>query len=292
MSVVYLGYDQSALSPVAVKLLADHLADRKPFVSRFHREARTTTSLQHPNLVRGLAAGYDSVARKHYLAMEYVDGPTAHAVLARASRLPVPVVVRIGIDVTAALEYLHSLKYVHRDVKPDNVIVAPDGSAKLADLGLAKRWTEDAELTHADQSLGTPHYMPIEQAANAAMVDGRSDLFALGATLYHLITGQVPFPGGSHEQITRDKAHGTFRPARELVPGLPPAVDRILIRSLARDIRERYQTAADFARDLRATGLSARVPSELSASAPAVPDAAPTQPVLPAVPLGIGIRGE
>ena len=264
MSEVYLAYDEATLAPVAVKVLADHLADSKQFVNRFYREARMSRRLSHPNLVRATQAGYDSDARKHYLAMEYVDGPTAHELLTASGPLPPGLVVSIGIDVAKALGFLHSRNYVHRDVKPDNVLLHPDGVAKLSDLGLAKRIASgDENLTHSDQSVGTPQYMPQEQAANAALVDGRSDLFALGATLYHLLTGQVPFRGTSHEEIAREKAQDVYHPASDLAPAIPPALDRILRRALALDLRMRYQSAEEFAADLEVTGIG----TPMSASA-------------------------
>lgn len=265
MSEVYLGYDETTLAPIAVKLLADHLADSKQFVNRFYREARMSRLLSHPNLVHGTDAGYDSDSRKHYLAMEYIDGPSAHELLTTTGPLPPGIVVSIGIDVSKALAFMHSRNYVHRDVKPDNILLHPDGIAKLSDLGLAKRIASgDENLTHSDQSVGTPQYMPQEQAANAALVDGRSDLFALGATLYHLLTGQVPFRGVTHEEIAREKAQDVYRPVRDFAATIPPALDRILQRALALDIRLRYQSAAEFAADLEATEIgSPMTPGDL-----------------------------
>ncbi len=110
-------------------------------------------------------------------------------------RLPVGVGVRIGIDIGRALDFLHNRNYVHRDVKPDNVLLHPDGSAKLADLGLTKRLSDDSHITSVNTGVGTSYYMPFEQAKNAAFVDGRSDIFALGATLYHLLTGRFRSAG-------------------------------------------------------------------------------------------------
>ncbi len=290
MSEVYLAYDETTLAPVAVKVLADHLADSKQFVNRFYREARMSRLLAHPHLVRATDAGYDSDALKHYLAMEYVDGPTAHELLTTTGPLPPGLVVSIGVDVAKALGFLHSRNYVHRDVKPDNILLHPDGVAKLGDLGLAKRIASgDENLTHSDQSVGTPQYMPQEQAANPALVDGRSDLFALGATLYHLLTGQVPFRGTTHEEIAREKAQDVYHPARDLAPEIPSALDWILRRALALDLRLRYQSAEEFAADLEATGIG----SSLSATALPRPHSGagqggqrqpdyPTRPNLPA----------
>ena len=160
MSAVYQSYDVSAGRPVAVKLLADHLASQTEFVGRFYREARLSRVLEHPHIVQGHASGYDADTGKHYLVLEFIDGPTAHGALARLGRLPVGAAVRIGIDIARALEFLHDRQYVHRDVKPDNILLHPGGGAKLADLGLAKQLTDDAQLTAIHQGVGTSYYMP------------------------------------------------------------------------------------------------------------------------------------
>jgi serine/threonine-protein kinase len=260
MSTVFLSYDVDAGCAVAVKVLADHLAHSREFVSRFYREARLSRLLAHPNLVRGLAAGYDSEASKHYLILEYINGPTAHAALGQLGRFPVGVAVRIGLDIALALSFMHDRHYIHRDVKPDNILLHPDGVAKLADLGLAKRLNDDGHLTSECQGVGTSYYMSYEQALNANFVDGRSDIFALGATMYHLLAGQVPFPGATHEEILRGKEHDFFSPIREWNPEVPPELEAILSRSLARDPRSRYQTAEEFASALERTGLARRIP--------------------------------
>ncbi len=257
MSRVYLGYDPRHLRQVAVKILAEHLAGDKAFVNRFYREARMSRVLSHPNLVRGLAYGFDAAALKHYLILEYVDGPNALSVMERTGPLTVGAVVRIGVELARVLGHMHFLGFVHRDVKPDNVLLAPGGGVKLGDLGLAKRLTGDIELTTSTQGVGTPHYMPYEQSVNGDLVDGRSDLFALGATLYHLLTGQVPFRGETHEEIVREKAQDAYLPVREFRPDVPPIVDVILSRMLACDPRARFQAAGELVKVLSETGLAA-----------------------------------
>lgn len=260
MSAVYQSYDVAGGRPVAVKLLADHLAGQPEFVGRFYREARLSRVLEHPTVVQGYASGFDPDVSKHYLVLEFIDGPTAHGALARLGRLPVGMVVRIGIDIAQALSFLHERQYVHRDVKPDNILLHPSGVAKLADLGLAKRLNDDTQLTAVHQGVGTTYYMPYEQAVNANLVDGRSDIFALGATLYHLLTGEVPFAGGTHDEVIREKAHGSFRPLRVAAPAVPAALADLIDVTLACDPRARVQSAAHLAAALVGTGLATPLP--------------------------------
>lgn len=261
MSSVYLSYDVPGRRSVAVKLLADHLAGKIDFVNRFYREARLSRLLQHENIVQGFAAGFDNESKKHYLVLEFIDGPSAHTALVKFGQLPVGVAVRIGIDIGRALDFLHNRNYVHRDVKPDNVLLHPDGHAKLADLGLTKRLSDDSHITSVNTGVGTSYYMPFEQAMNAAFVDGRSDIFALGATLYHLLTDQVPFSGTTHEEILREKESESFTPVRKLNPDVPANVAAIIAKTLACDPRDRYQTAAELVEALQATELATAIPS-------------------------------
>lgn len=261
MSRVYLSYDVPGRRSVAVKLLSDHLAAKVEFVNRFYREARLSRLLQHENIVQGFAAGFDRESNKHYIVLEFIDGPSSHTALVKLGKLPVGMAVRIGIDIGRALDFLHNRNYVHRDVKPDNVLLHPGGFAKLADLGLTKRLSDDLHLTSVNTGVGTSYYMPYEQAMNAAFVDGRSDIFALGATLYHLLTGQVPFGGTTHEEIIRGKQQESFTPVRKLNADVPANLAAIVAKTLACDPRDRYQTAAELVEALEATRLAMPIPS-------------------------------
>ena len=259
MSSVYLGYQEETRQQVAVKVLPEHLALNQASLDRFYREAKSGALLNHPNIVRNLTAGRDQASRMHYLVLEYVDGPSAQALLNRFGRLSVGDAVHIVLDIARALEHAHSRRIVHRDIKPDNILLTLSGVAKLADLGLAKRTDETSHLTAARQGFGTPYYMPYEQAMNARSADGRSDIYALGATLYHLLTGEVPFPGASHLEIVEKKHLGTFEPASRLNAEVPAVLDRILERMLARDPVDRYQTASELIVDLERANLAAPV---------------------------------
>jgi serine/threonine-protein kinase len=261
MGSVYLAYKEDAAQQFAIKVLSDQLALNRAYLDRFHREAKSGTLLNHPNIVRCIAAGQDPATGKHYLVMEYVDGPSSHALLDRFDRLPVGDVVHIALDIARALEYLHARNYVHRDIKPDNILITQAGLAKLADLGLAKRMDDASQLTATHQGFGTPYYMPYEQAISAKRADSRSDIYALGATLYHLLTGEVPFKGESPGEIAEKKLEGDFIPAHVINPEVPPLLDGILARMMARNPRDRFQTASELIVHLERSQLAAALPS-------------------------------
>ena len=261
MGAVFLGYQEKDNRQVAVKILASENAKHQATLDRFYREAKSGALLNHPNIVRNLGFGQDKATGLHYLVLEYIDGFSAQQLLERFGRLTVGDAVHIGLDVARALEHAHSRNVVHRDIKPGNILVTKSGLAKLADLGLAKRTDEASHLTHARQGFGTPYYMPYEQAMNAKRADARSDIYALGATLYHLIAGEVPFPGVNSLEVMDKKQAGAFLAARVHNPSVPEELDRILAKMLARDPQDRYQTASELIVDLDRSGLAAEVPS-------------------------------
>jgi serine/threonine-protein kinase len=261
MGAVYLGYHEGRDLQVAIKVLGDQLASNQAYIDRFYREAKSGALLNHPNIVRTLNVGQDQATAKHYLVLEFVDGQSAQALLDRQGRLALGDAVHIALDVARALEHAHSRNIVHRDIKPDNILITRSGVSKLVDLGLARRTDEASHLTAARQGFGTTYYMPYEQAINAKYADGRSDIYALGATLYHLITGAVPFPGDNHLEVVEKKNQGEFTPASKLNPAVPPVLDYILNHMLAREPRDRYQTASELIVDLERSRLAAPVPT-------------------------------
>lgn len=270
MSRVVLAYDKESCRLVAIKFLAEALRDSPSYVDRFLREGKMGYLLSqpfpHPNLVTGYDAGWDPDADALFFAMEFINGPTAEERLDHEKRIPLDEAVRIVLDIARALEYLHFKKFVHRDIKPGNILLAPNGVAKLADLGVALPKDTTGSLTSSDQGIGTLYYMPWEQMLNSSIVDERSDIFALGATFYHLITGEVPFPGVDEEEIGRAKNLGEYIPASEHIPELPEEVDMILAKMLARDPRDRFRYATDLIDALSASGRGRE------GSGPPVPD--------------------
>lgn len=261
MGAVFLGYQEKDNRQVAIKVLASEHAKQQPTLDRFYREAKSGALLNHPHVVRNLGFGQDRATGLHYLVLEYVEGASAQQLLEKFGRLTVGDAVHIALDVARALEHAHSRNVVHRDIKPGNILITKSGLAKLTDFGLAKRTDETSHLTHARQGFGTPYYMPYEQAMNAKRADGRSDIYALGATLYHLVCGEVPFPGMNTLEIMDKKQAGTFPPARTYNQTVSEELDRILAKMLARDPQGRYQTASELIVDLERSNLAAEVPS-------------------------------
>jgi len=259
MGVVYLGYHEELGQQVAIKVLYEQMAGNQDLVDRFYREAKSGALLNFPNIVRTMLVGQDQATDLHYLVLEYIDGPSAHALLDQNGRLSVGDAVHITIDIARALEHAHSRNVIHRDIKPDNILITQSGVSKLADLGLAKRTDEASHLTFLGKGFGTTYYMPYEQAVNAKKADHRSDIYALGATLYHLLTGQVPFTGESHVEVVDKKKVGEFTPASELNHEVPPELDAIIARMMASEPRDRYQTASELLVDLERSNLAAVV---------------------------------
>jgi serine/threonine-protein kinase len=261
MGHVYLGYQEEKKGQFAIKVLSDDLIGSQIAVDRFYREARSGSMLNHPNIVRNLTAGEDQATGKHYLVLEFVDGPSAQALLEEYGRLEVGDAVHIALDIARGLEHAHSRNIVHRDIKPANILLTKSGVAKLADLGLAKRTDEASHLTANRQGFGTPYYMPYEQAMQARSADARSDIYALGATLYHLVTGEVPFSGENHLDVMDKKSQGFFPPAGSVNPKVPAVLDAILNKMMARDPQDRYQTASELIVDLTRSQLVPPFPS-------------------------------
>ena len=263
---------------VALKTLSKQLSKDKQFVERFYREARASAKLEHPNVVMGYDVGEaDGV---HYFAMEFIDGQSVQDVLDKQGALDVAEAVRIVADVASALVHAQTLNMVHRDIKPDNIMLTRQGLVKLADLGLAKQIGQDSNLTQTGAGFGTPYYMAPEQAKNAKYVDGRSDIYALGATLYHMLTGSVPYDGDTAMEVLLKKEEGKYTPSRRQNPSVPERLDLIIEKMMAPDPKHRQQTCEEVIQDLGTTGLARAAPSGGATTGPSAPSTseAATQP--------------
>jgi serine/threonine-protein kinase len=261
MAVVYLARDAKHDRPVAVKVLDAALAGLLG-PERFVREVRVTARLQHPHVLPLLDSGVlgpeaGALAGRPYYVMPYVEGESLRQRLAREGPLPVADAVRIATEVAAALDYAHRHGVVHRDVKPENVLLH-DGSALVADFGiaLAVATAGGGRVTGTGLALGTPPYMAPEQAAAERTVDARTDVYALGAMLYELLAGEPPFTGPSAQAIVARALTDTPRPLTAQRPSVPPHVDAAVRRALEKLPGDRWPTAAAFAAALQDVGAT------------------------------------
>jgi eukaryotic-like serine/threonine-protein kinase len=248
MALVVLARDTELDRPVAIKLLAENLARDAEFRRRFVREARLAAGLAHPNVARIFDAGEDG--DRPYIVMEHVEGETLADVLARRGRVPPDEAVRLAIQACAGLQHAHDTGLVHRDVKPQNLLLRDDGTLKLVDFGIA-RAAETTRLTQAGTILGTAAYLAPEQAAGDE-VTSAADVYSLGVVLYELLTGRTPYTFETLAELADRSAADPIRPIADLAPGVPPALEDVVMRCLARNPAYRPSSAAELARELRA----------------------------------------
>lgn len=241
IGVVYQAQMPGQSRHVAVKMLTSKAANDERVVQRFEREAKLCAAIQHPNVVGVHSCGYERGV--HFLVMEFVDGDTLSSLVQDQGRLPWDKAARLILQVARGLEYAHSQGIVHRDIKPANILVTQEGVAKLADLGLAKQLDDERSitgdspmgLTMQGVALGSPAYMPPEQIRSAKDVTPQSDLYALGASLYQLITGVLPFDGKSAAEVMTRVLREEAKPITELAPETPPAIVAFVMRCLSKD---------------------------------------------------------
>jgi serine/threonine-protein kinase len=237
---------------VALKIIAPHLASRASTIARFHREMRLLGRLDHPNVVRAFDA--DQVGDHFYLVMEYVAGLDLEHVFEERGSLSPSEVAAYMAQAALGLSHAHDRGIVHRDIKPTNLILSDEGQVKVLDLGLGALIEADSQTsfaTAAGHSVGTLHYMSPEQA-KASEVDGRSDLFSLGCTMYYLLTGQLAFPGETVVECLKRRASGRPVPVINLRPELPAQLVAVLDKLMADRPEDRFQTAAEAALALQA----------------------------------------
>jgi serine/threonine protein kinase len=245
MGTVYRAVHEGTGRVVAVKVMAKDLASDAVLLRRFEQEYSAASRLRHPHIVQGLDFGIGM--DQPYLVMEFVDGETLGASVRNQGPLPEPEALRIIVQVADALHLAHQNRLIHRDVKPDNILLTREGEAKLADLGLIKDLDAGTLLTRPKAGLGTITFTAPEQFGDAQHADARCDVYSLGATLYFALTGVAPFQGRGNLTILQKKLANEFLPPSHRVPSLNVAVDRAICQALEADPQRRVQSAAEFA---------------------------------------------
>jgi serine/threonine protein kinase len=265
MSTVHLALDERLERQVAVKLLAEHLADDPTFVSRFQREAQAAARLVHPNIVQIFDSGLDERSGRHFIVMEYIEGASCAEILRDDGWVEVQEAVAIVEQACEGLQYAHRHGVVHRDVKPGNLLRSREGEVKLADFGIAKA-TEQSSITQVGSVLGTAAYLAPEQARGEE-AGPRADLYALGVVAYQLISGRLPYEATSLTELALKQQREQPPMLDTLVAAVGPELADAVAIALALDPRERYQTAREMGRAMRdgARGVSPVEPSAAGA---------------------------
>jgi serine/threonine-protein kinase len=258
MSTVFLARDRVLERPVAVKLLAEHLSDDDDFVARFRREALAAARLQHPNIVQVFDSGEDAESGRHYIVMEYVNGPSCADLLRERQQLEIAETVDVVRGACHGLDYAHRAGVVHRDVKPGNLLVAEEmGHVKLADFGIAKA-AEQTRITQVGAVLGTAAYLSPEQATGEEATP-ISDIYSLGVCAYQFLAGRLPYEYSSLTELALKQQNDQVVPITDFRPEVPQALDMAIRRCLERDPSLRYANAIELAGALDA-GLQGQEP--------------------------------
>jgi serine/threonine protein kinase len=254
MGTVYKARHQHTADIVAIKIVAAHLAKNTVLLKRFEKEYNAARAIDHPNIVRAIDFGHNGTAP--YLVMEYVDGESLGQRLERVNHLPESEAIRIISQAAEGLHGAHKLGLIHRDVKPDNILLTSDGGVKVTDLGLVKELDTNMGLTRTGRGLGTPHFMAPEQFRNAKNADARCDIYSLAATLYMTVTGELPFKACSPIDAWMKKLKNDLTPPRQLMPNLSERLDWAIRRAMSPEPDERPANCREFLEDL--TGHSTR----------------------------------
>ena len=254
MGTVYRGRNLTTGEIVAVKVVPQHLLSNPVVLKRFEQEYNVARLIDHPNIVKALDFGREGETR--YLVMEFVEGESLGQKIERDGRMTEEEAIRIISQVALGLQKAHKQGMIHRDVKPDNILITPDGQAKLTDLGLVKELEADLNLTRTGRGLGTPHFMAPEQFRNAKKADVRCDIYSLGATLYMMVTGELPFKSNGPLDAWMKKINNEIEPPRKVIPTMSERLDWAIRRAISPDPTHRPESCREFTEDL--TGHSTK----------------------------------
>ncbi len=251
MATVFKARQLSLDRMVAIKVLPRKLSENADYVSRFHKEGMAAAQLNHPNIVQAYDVG--EAGGFHYFVMEYVEGHTLYDELQENKVFSEAEALQVILQVARALEHSHRQGFIHRDVKPKNIMITPDGTVKLADMGLA-RAAEDMQAAQAEagKAFGTPYYISPEQIRGEIDIDFRADIYSLGATLYHLVTGQVPFEAPTPAGVMHRHLRDPLVPPDHINTSLSAGMGEIVEVMMAKDRNRRYASTSDLIIDIEA----------------------------------------
>ncbi len=247
MANVYLAHDIILDRNVAVKVLRGDLASDEKFVRRFQREALSASSLSHPNIVEMYDVGEDD--GQYYIVMEYVDGKTLKQVLKQRGHLSITEVVDIMLQLTDGMAHAHDSYIIHRDIKPQNIMILPNGMIKITDFGVATA-LNSTQLTQTNSVMGTVHYLPPEQAQGKGSTI-RSDIYSMGIMMYELLSGLVPYKGDNAVEIALKHLKEPLPSIRKINPEIPQSIENVIIRATAKNPKNRYLDAREMHEDLK-----------------------------------------
>jgi serine/threonine-protein kinase len=279
MASVYKAYHARLDRYVAVKIMHQMLLEDPTFQTRFEREAQIVARLEHPNIVP--VYDYNELENQPYLVMKYIEGRTLKNLLS-AGPLSPEHILAVMTPVASALTYAHQRGVIHRDIKPSNIVLDKDEMPYITDFGLARIAQMGESTMSQDMILGTPQYISPEQARGEKNLDARTDIYSFGVVLYEMVVGRVPFNADTPYSIVHDHIYSRLPMPSSLNPAVPPAVETVLVKALAKNPADRYATANDLINDLRAattaSGAASFVPDQLITPqpVPAVDDNSPT----------------
>jgi tRNA A-37 threonylcarbamoyl transferase component Bud32 len=251
MASVYKARQLSLDRLVAIKVLPRKFSANPQFIERFYAEGKAAALLNHPNIVQAYDVG--NTGEYHYFVMEYVDGRTVYDDIVKHKRYSEADAIDIVIQIAEALEHAHARGLIHRDVKPKNIMITREGVAKLADMGLARAISDkEAAEAEAGKAFGTPYYISPEQIRGEKDIGPPADIYSLGATLYHMVTGNVPFDGKSPSAVMHKHLKAELVPPDHVNPKLSAGISEVIEMMMAKNPRDRYQSCRDLLGDLRA----------------------------------------
>lgn len=249
MATVFLARQLSLDRDVAIKVLPRRYSDNADFIARFQKEGRAAARLNDPNIVAAYDVG--NSGEHHYFVMEYVDGETVYDGIVAEKRFDEAQAISVTKQVASALRHAHDRGFIHRDIKPKNIMITKDGLVKLADLGLARALSDkDAAEAEAGRAFGTPFYISPEQIRGKVDIGPQADIYGLGATLYHMVTGSVPFKGKNPSEVMHRHLKEPLVAPDHLNPGISSGLAQVIEMMLAKDPSDRYRNAAELLDDL------------------------------------------